>query len=331
MKKNIISDNTKGTYMKKIIALAFCIIILFTSCAKPSSKIKINDNGKINVVTTIFPQYDFVRRIAGDNVNLHMLIPPGSESHTYDPSPGDIISIEQCDLFIYAGGSGDQWVKTIIDSVESDTKFVSLMELVEPFANQHIEGMQSDASHNHEHNEHQTEYDEHVWTSPVNADKICNSICNFLCELDSKNSKLFRANYESYSAELKQLDKDVKDILSTAKRNTIIFADRFPIRYFTEQYKLEYYAAFPGCATEVEPTPKTLIFLINKVRSENIPVVFYREFSNKKVADVICDETDAKMLLFHSCHSITADEFESGITYIDIMKNNIHNLKEALN
>ncbi len=323
--------------MKKFIALICCIIFVFTSCTHSDSNINITQNGKLNVVATIFPQYDFVRSIAGNNVNLHMLIPPGSESHTFDPSPGDIINIEQCDLFIYAGGSGDEWVQTIIESIESDTVFVSLMDFVQPLEEQHIEGMQEDISHSREHENstdhehHHPEYDEHVWTSPVNADIICGNICDILCELDSKNSEIYKSNYENYSRKLAQLDADTKNIINSAKRNTIIFADRFPVRYFTEEYGLEYYAAFPGCASEVEPAPKTLIFLIDKVRSENIPVVFYREFSNKKVANVVCDETNAKMLLFHSCHSITADEFEAGITYVDIMKNNIDNLKEALN
>lgn len=325
--------------MKKLIALVFCIFFLFTSCAKSDSKINIANNGKLNVVATIFPQYDFVRSIAGDNVNLYMLIPPGSESHTYDPSPADIINIEQCDLFIYAGGSGDHWVETIIESIQSDTVFISLMDIIEPLTEQHIEGMQEDFFHEHnddydnsaddEHNH--DEYDEHVWTSPVNADIICNKICDILCELDQKNSQIYKSRYDSYSKELMRLDSDMQNIMKNAKRNTIIFADRFPIRYFTEQYGLEYYAAFPGCASEVEPTPKTLMFLIDKVKEDNIPVVFYREFSNKKVANIVCDETNAKMLLFHSCHNITAQEFESGITYIDIMKNNISNIKEALN
>ncbi len=323
--------------MKKFIVLMCCIVFAFTSCAHSDSNINITQNGKLNVVTTIFPQYDFVRSIAGNNVNLQMLIPPGSESHTFDPSPGDIINIEECDLFIYAGGSGDEWVKTITESIDSDTVFISLMDFVQPLEEQHIEGMQEDILHSHEHKnltEHKhnlPEYDEHVWTSPVNANIICGNICDILCELDGKNSEIYKSNYKNYSKQLEQLDAAAKSIINSAKRNTIIFADRFPVRYFTEEYGLEYFAAFPGCASEVEPTPKTLIFLIDKVRSENIPVVFYREFSNKKVANVVCDQTNAKMLLFHSCHSITADEFEAGITYVDIMKNNIDNLKEALN
>ncbi len=321
--------------MKKLIAVILCVVLIISGCTQNNTQVNTNDNGKLNVVVTIFPQYDFVREIAGDSVNLRMLIPPGSESHTYDPSPGDIIEIQNSDLFIYAGGNGEQWVNTIINSFESKITSLALLDIITPLEQAHTEGMQITNMHNHLHlndsnDEHNHEYDEHVWTSPVNADIICKKICDSLCELDPENAKIYTNNYISYSSKLKKLNDDILSMINGSHKNTIIFADRFPIRYFTEEYKLNYYAAFPGCASEVEPSPKTLIFLIDKIRQEKINVVFYREFSNKKVAQIICEETNAEMRLFHSCHNISADEFKSGATYLSIMQNNIANLKEAL-
>ena len=315
--------------MKKIVALILALSVILCGCSYKKQSEYVKSNEKLNIITTIFPQYDFVRQIAGDKVNLHMLIPPGSESHTFEPTPKDIINIQNCDIFIYAGGENDEWVRNIISSINSNTKFISLIDdIIPPMEQQHIEGMQD----THEHSkEHHKEYDEHVWTSPVNAQIISKYICDTLCEMDEKNADYYKDNYASYSVKLGELDSKVKNILKDAKRNYIIFGDRFPIRYFTEQYGIKYYAAFPGCAAEVEPSPKTLIFLTDKIREENVPVVFYREFSNKKVATILSEETGAKMLLFHSAHSITSEEFKNGITYIDIMTKNINNLAEALN
>ncbi len=324
--------------MKKLLIILLCTALVLCGCTDKNIT-DVADDGKLDIIATIFPPYDFVRSIGGDKVNLTMLIPPGTESHTYEPSPGDIISIEQCDIFIYAGGTGDVWVENIIDSIHSDTVFISLMDIVSPLTEQYTDGMQAapheHRTHNkncdHNHEEIMPEYDEHVWTSPINADIICRHLTDTMCSIDPENSEYYNHNYSSYSQSLKKLDSNVRYTLDTAKRNTIIFADRFPIRYFTEEYGIEYFAAFPGCAAEVEPAPATLMFLIDKVQSDNIPAVFYRELSNRKVAQIVSEDTGAKMLQFHSCHSVTNDEFESGVTYLKLMEQNIDNLKEALN
>lgn len=321
--------------MKRFFVILLCVLLTFSGCTQNNTHLNTTNNNKLNIVATIFPQYDFVRQIAGDNVNLTMLIPPGSESHTYDPSPGDIKKIQNCDLIIYTGGNGDEWLHTILESMETPVTTIELLNVITPLEEKHIDGMQiSDEYINfsrdvngHKHNH---EYDEHAWTSPVNADIICKEICKKLCELDTKNSHIYINNYTNYSKQLNELDKEVKTIVNNSEKDTIIFADRFPIRYFTEEYGINYYAAFPGCASEVEPSPKTLIFLINKIRKNNINAVFYREFSNRKVAKIISEETGVKMLLFHSCHSVSSEEFNNGTTYLSLMKNNIANLKEAL-
>lgn len=323
---------------KRIISIIAMLILL---CGCGTKQEDFPRSGKPLVIATIFPQYDFLRQICGDRADVRMLIRPGSESHSYDPSPTDIITISHAALFVYAGGESDAWVKKLLQSDElSDVTSVALTDLVPTVAEEITEGMQHSYAHveNDGHrddengsHEHELEYDEHVWTSPKNAAIICNRLCEYMCAADEKNADLYKENCKNYVEKINRIDALAADAVKNAARKTIVFADRFPVRYFTEEYGLKYYAAFPGCASETEPSPSTLIFLIDKVHSDDIPVVFYREFSNEKVADLVCESTNAKKLLFHSCHNVTADEFDAGVTYVDIMQNNVNNLKEALN
>ena len=174
------------------------------------------------------------------------------------------------------------------------------------------------------------EYDEHVWTSPVNARRICEALCERLCALDPEGEREYRANLARYAARLEELDAAFRETVESGSRRTLIFADRFPVRYFVEEYGLDYYAAFPGCADDTEPSAKTVAFLIDKVREEEIPVVFTIEFSNEKMADVICEDTGCRKLRFHSCHNVTAEELENGVSYLQLMGENVTALKEAL-
>lgn len=295
-----------------------------------------NNQEKISVVTTIFPAYDFTREIAGDNVNLTMLLPPGSESHSFEPTTQDIITIQNCDVFIYVGGESDTWVDGILDSMDtSNMTIISMMELVDVVEEEIKEGMEDEDDHDHdsedEHaDEEETEYDEHIWTSPVNAIRITQAISDTLCKIDEVNADVFTKNTDAYVKELEDLDASFREVTQNATRRTMIFGDRFPFRYFVDEYDLDYYAAFPGCSTDTEASAKTIAFLIDKVSAENIPVVFYIEFSNEKIADTICEATAATKLLFHSCHNVTKDDLESGVTYLDLMKQNVENLREAL-
>lgn len=290
---------------------------------------------KLSVVATIFPQYDFIREIAGDKVELTMLLSPGSESHSFDPTPQDIITIENCDIFIYVGGESDEWVNQILDSMDtSSMKIISLMNLVDLVEEEIIEGMEEEEEGTEEGAEkgaeEEIEYDEHIWTSPKNAMTIVQYISDTLCELDKNNASVYTASAASYLEKLNELDESFQTVVDNAETHTLVFADRFPFRYFADTYGLDYYAAFPGCSTETEASAATVAFLIDKVNEENIPVVFYLEFSNEKMADTICESTNAKKLLLHSCHNISKDEFESGISYLDLMTQNVENLKEAL-
>ena len=288
---------------------------------------------KIKIIATIFPQYDFVREIAGDAVDLTMLLRPGAESHSFDPTPQDIKRINGCDAFIYVGGESDEWARSILDSLSPESRervrVVALMDLVDAVEEEVVEGMQEEADDEDEHDE--PEYDEHVWTSPRNVRVIVSSLADLLCELDPVNAETYRKNAASYLERLDGLDKTFSAIARDAKRRTIIFGDRFPFRYLADAYGLKYYAAFPGCSTDTEASAATIAFLIDKTKAENIPVVFYREFSNGDIARTISESTGAESMLLHSCHNISRDDFVSGVTYIELMTRNAESLRKALN
>jgi len=314
-------------------------VILLVGCAAEKEVSK--DEG-FNIVASVFPAYDFARVTAGDEANITLLIPPGTEIHGFEPTPQDIIRIENCDMLICNGGESEEWLEEILDGCDKDITLIRMMDCVETVEEETKEGMQSAGhAHSHEHedehdhdeehdHEHETEYDEHVWSSPVNAVLICKEICDAMCEADGKNADYYRSNCEAYISELKRLDSMIRETVENAEHRTVVFADRFPVRYFAEEYGLDYYAAFPGCAEDTEPSAKTVAFLIDRVRERNLPAVFFIEFSNEKMADIICEDTDCKKLLFHSCQNVSSDEFKEGVTYLELMKKNADNLREAL-
>ena len=295
-----------------------------------------NQNGLINITATIFPAYDFVRQIAGDRVNLTMLLPPGAESHSFEPSPRDIITIHDSDIFIYIGGETDKWVDRILQSMDTgNMKILAMMNLVNVVEEEIVEGMEHDHDDHHDHHDghHEDEdvvYDEHIWTSPRNSILIVRAVAALLCEADPANAGVYSQNAAAYIEELEKLDAVFSELAAGARRKTIVFGDRFPFRYFVDAYGLSYFAAFPGCSTETEPSAATVAFLINKIRAERIPVVFHLELSNERMANTIGEETGAKKLLLHSCHNITRQDFESNLGYLELMRRNAENLREAL-
>ncbi|MDR0999624.1 MAG: metal ABC transporter substrate-binding protein [Clostridiales bacterium] len=310
--------------MKKLVILV-AFSMLFCSCARTKNTI---DDGQLSIVTTIFAPYDLARQIAGDKAEVTMLLKPGSESHSFEPTPQDIIRIQNCDLFIYVGGESETWVNDILNSMnDAQFKVVRLMDCVEVVEEEIVEGMEEEEKHGEN-----AEYDEHVWTYPVNVKNIVSDITAALCSIDEANMDYYNISFMDYSSKLDELDEAFTGVTDPARiaRNVIVFGDRFPFRYFADGYGLNYYAAFPGCSTETEPSAATLKFLIDKVNQEQIPVVFYIELSNHKIADAICEATGAKALQLHCAHNISAEEFENGATYYDIMKANVDSLKEAL-
>jgi zinc transport system substrate-binding protein len=304
---------------------------------------------KITVTATIFAPYDFVRAIAGDRVNLTMLLPPGSESHSFEPTPRDIITIQNSNAFFYIGGESDVWVDKILNSVEAEgraaksfdaMKILALMDSVDVVEEEIVEGMEDEEADESGGLTLETEpelpaqlppeYDEHVWTSLKNAKRIVQAITETLCAADPANAGFYRQNAAEYTLKLDALDLKFQEVVDGGKRRTIVFGDRFPFRYFADDYGLSYFAAFPGCSTETEPSAATVAFLINKIKSESIPVVFYIELSNERMADTISEATGAKKLLLHAGHNISKKDFENGMTYLDLMTANVANLKEAL-
>ncbi|MDR0645347.1 MAG: zinc ABC transporter substrate-binding protein [Treponema sp.] len=490
-------------FLFMIIVLSLSVCALFASGKEEGTA----NNGKPDVVAVNFPAYDFVRQIAGDRVNLTMLLPPGAESHSFEPTPKDIITVQNSNVFIYTGGESDVWVDRVLESMDtSKKKIIRMMDAVDVVVEEIVEGMEDD-EHDHEHDhaelnpadvedrplsdfsgnwkasvpylkdgsvdvyfehaaeesgmtpadvkamyinmmrtdyptltvtsdsitingvsakatykgfklvesdhgvspwymyetggtagvpkywvfndhgheagrqeeeiahihalyddksfdaiftiedwaamyfdtsataddilasmmhhgdeheEEEGEYDEHVWTSPKNAQRIVRVITEALCEVDTANAALFRQNAQNYIAKLDELDKEFQAVVNGAKRKTIVFGDRFPFRYFADAYGLTYFAAFPGCSTETEPSAATVAFLIDKVKSEKIPVIFHIELSNERMADTIAEETGAKKLLLHACHNISKQEFDRGVTFLELQKANVPRLREAL-
>ena len=317
--------------MKKIIAVflaALTVCALLCACSGSSDTGSKNEDKKLSIVTTIFPPYDFARQVSGGKAELAMLLPPGTESHNFDPTPQDMIKIQNADLFIYVGGESDKWVEDLLSSSsKKPKKMIALMNCVDKLEEEIVEGMQAEEESD---DSDEVEYDEHVWTSPKNAIIISKKICSELKELDPQNASLYESNTNEYSKKLSSLDNDFKRVTEAGKRNIMVFGDRFPFKYFADAYSLKYYAAFPGCSGETEPSAATVAFLIDKVKEEKIPVVFVIEFSSGKIADTICESTGAKKLTMHSCHNVTQEQFEGGVTYLELMQQNVINLEEAL-
>ena len=361
-----------------LIAVLIIPITVLTGCGteQPSEQ----DDGRIRIVTTIFPPYDFARAIAGDETkaDITMLLSPGEEVHSYEPTPMDIKKIQNSNLFIYVGGENDVWVERILENMgDKRPQTLRLVDLTDTVAEEIVEGMMEErgehehepehaedagreheeagvegVGHDHEadhdhgeaddhaHSSHthsgdsseeeHEEADEHVWTSPVKAAEITEAIAAKMAEIDSDNAESYLANANAYVKKILEVDAAYREIVDNAERRTIVFGDRFPLRYFAEEYGLEYFAAFPGCSSESEPSASTLAFLIDKVREEQIPVVFSIEFSNGNIARAICESSGAVQRTFNSCHNVTRAQMENGATYVSLMTENLEPVREAL-
>lgn len=309
--------------LKKICA--FLLIIgaaLLCGC-----KNGVDNSGKLKIVTTIFPAYDFARSVFGDTAEVTMLLKPGMESHSYDPSAKDVVKIDECDLFIYNGGESDKWVENILKSTDN-VNAMKMVDAVQMLGEEHTEGMTADEHDDHNHDDE--EYDEHIWTSPKNAALIVASVCDKAKKISPENAAVFEKNAADYIEKINSLDKRFEELLTGEKRY-FVFGDRFPLLYFFKEYGLKYYAAFPGCGSETEPSAQTISFLSKKLgESDAVKTVFYIELSNHKLAENLAAENNLPIAEFHACHNITSDDFEAGENYVSLMERNYETLKTAL-
>lgn len=301
---------------------------------------------KYSVVSTSFPGYDFARAVTKNtNISTKMLVKPGAETHTFEPTPQDIIDIKNADMFIYVGGDSDTWVEKILKDVDTKkTHVMKLIDLVSTVNEEIVEGMEDEDEHDHEHDhdhshshehdhdhdhkydhdeeEEGPEIDEHVWTSPKKAMEIVKKIAKVASEIDAAEETKINDNAEKYVAEIVQVDKDLHQAID-GKISEIVVADRFPFRYFADEFGLKYAAAFSGCSEQTEASAKTISFLINKVKQDKIKKIYKIELSNGKIAETVSKDTGAEVLELHSAHNVTADDFSKGVTYVDLMKRNL--------
>ena len=314
--------------------LALALAASLTACGHEPPQ----DDGRLRVVCTLFPYYDFARQIGGDAVDVALLVPAGRETHSFEPTPRDVIRISEADVFIYNGGESEQWVSDILDAAGEDIPCVlSMMDTAELYEEEYAEVMQGASGHDHADHDHDhgaededAAYDEHIWTSPVTAMSLCRAIADALCRADPAHAEDFRARLTDYLAALEALDGTFREIVAEGSRNLLVFGDRFPLLYFCREYGLDYRAAFHGCAGDTEPSLATLKYLIDLVREQHIPVVYTIELSSRKVAEAIAETTGAQVRTFHSCQTVSRAEFDSGVTYLQLMEANADALREGL-
>lgn len=304
----------------------------FSSCVKETG-----DSGIIKVVGTVFPQYDFARAVGGNRVECEMLMSPGTDSHSYTgDNPSDILKIQKSDLFIYVGGETDEsWVEKVLDTIENSgetpPKTIALTDVCNVIEESDVGIMENDAHEDHEeHGEHEeSEYDEHVWTSLSNCVQAVSAIKEALCELDPDGRAYYEQNAKEYTDRLLELDRNFDELFDGKENITLVFADRFPFRYFAEDHSLECYAAFNGCASQSEPSPTTIVKLCNIVTEKNLPYIFYTETSQSAVPEVMEKATGATALMLHSCHTVSENQLKSGVTFLELWQKNYDTLEKA--
>jgi len=296
-----------------------------------------SEKDKLKIVTTIFPEYDWVMNILGENktgAEVTMLLDKGVDMHSYQISAQDIMKISSCDMFIYVGGESDEWVEDALKEAKNKDMIVIdlLEELGDKVKEEEVkEGMQEEDEHDHEE---ETEYDEHVWLSVKNAGFLTQRISEKLQKMDEKNAEKYKANTKAYVEKLEALDSKYSEAVSGAKTKTLLFGDRFPFRYLTDDYGLDYYAAFVGCSAETEASFETITFLAGKTDELSLPVVMTIEGTDHRIAETIINNTekkDQKILTMDSMQSVTSKDVKGGVTYLSVMEKNLEVLKEALN
>ena len=323
---------------KRISILLAAVLMIVCTAACNNGSTAIVDDGALKIVATIFPEYDWIKNIVGDNtdnVNITLLLDSGVDLHSFQPTVDDIITISTCDLFIYVGGESDKWVDDVLqDAVNDNMAVINLLDVLGDMAKEEElkEGMQGSESKSGRNDE--PEYDEHVWLSLKNAQLFCGVIASELGELDPAHADEYKSNAESYCFKLGELDSEYQNTVDSSSVKTLVFGDRFPFRYLTDDYGIEYYAAFSGCSAEVEASFSTVTFLAQKIDELSLPCVMTIESGDGKLAETIIANTgskDQKILVLDSMQSYSRTDLETGAEYLKAMENNLAVLKEALN
>ena len=317
--------------MKQRITALFLALLLLAalSLSGCSQRPQESADGRLRVVCSLFPYYDFVRQIGGEDVDVSLLVPAGRETHSFEPTPLDVIRVSEADVFVYNGGESDQWVESVLKSAPEVETF-RMTDAVSLLDEEVTEGMQNAGEHDHDEEEHEDEYDEHVWTSPDNASAIVKALGKRAAELFPENADSVTANADSYAGKINELDAKFAELLSGEERY-FIFGDRFPLLYFFRHYGLNYYAAFPGCGSETEPSAQTMTFLLDKLRQpDSVPAVFCIELSSRRLGEVLAEDSGLPVVEFHTCHNISADDLASGETYVSLMERNYEVLSDIL-
>lgn len=332
-------------YISIVMAMAMTLLCL-SACSKKTPETSAEGSTqntaaeKMQIVTTIFPEYDWVMQILGEdaeNAEVTMLMDQGVDLHSYQPSAEDILKISNCDLFIYVGGESDEWVEDALDkSSNENRRVINLLEALGDAVKEEeaVEGMEAEEEHEEgEEAEEEEEYDEHVWLSVKNASVFCDAIEDSLAQLRPEAAEQYAANKEAYEAKLTSLDEQYQEVVDGASQKTVLFGDRFPFRYLTEDYNLTYYAAFPGCSAETEASFETVTFLSGKVDELGLSTVLTLEKSDGKIAKTIVENTktkDQQIVTMDSMQSVTAEQVADGVSYLSVMEKNLDALKTAL-
>ena len=340
---------------KKIFGLILAGAVLITGCTAKTEKKDKGDNtkGKLKVITTIFPEYDITRAIAKDKVDLELMIKPGVDVHSFTPTPQDIKTVQNSDIFVYGGTEHDKWVENLTKSIDmKNKKVVKLVDGIQQLEEESVDGMkhehhhddEKEDEHNHDHkhekeekhshdheNESDKELDPHYWTSPKNAIQMAKTVTNALVEKDPGNAEFYKENAKNYIKQLEDVDKELHDVVDNAKIKKVVIADRFPFRYLFKDLGLEYRALFSGCSVESTASAGQIKKMVDYVKENKIPVVYHIEMGKGELAETVAKNSGAKVKLLHSIHTVTKEDFDKGTTYIDLMKQNVEALKEGLN
>lgn len=314
---------------KRFFIILFTLTLLLTGCAQP------REAQKIQIVAAIFPEYDWVRQIVGedDSVSLTLLVDDGVDPHSFQPAVSDMVAAASCDLLIYGGGESDKWL-TKLEATNPNQKALVLLPLLgeQAYQEELVEGMEAEEGHDDHDHEAESEMDEHVWLSLRNASLFCQAITDALCDLNPAKADVYRANLSAYQQKLSALDGEYQQMVSDAAKDTIVVCDRFPFRYLVEDYHLNYYAAFPGCSAETGASFETVVFLSDKVKALNLSALLVTESSDGRLAETVAQNAGKDtmpVLSLNSMQAVSSAE-AAHLSYLSVMTDNLAVLRQAL-